>query len=157
MTAVVPYSYNRYGLWNGTSLSTPLVAGALALLIQAHPNWPPYKIYEAAENTATRAHHADNDWGYGILQLAKAMDYPSVSGYVFKEKTMEPISGAELHFSSSDTSGVVKADERGFYLIVNLPDDEYKLVARGDGYLDSKAQIFKVPPDDIRDFSLAPR
>ena len=60
---------------NGTSLSTPLVGGACALLLQAHPNWPPMMVREALMMTASQAAHPDNDYGWGIIDLLAAAEY----------------------------------------------------------------------------------
>ncbi len=155
-TAVSPYSYDRYGLWNGTSLSCPLAAGAMALLVEAHPDWPVYKYYEAVENTATHAHRPDNIYGYGIVRIAKAIDYPSISGYVYNRDSGKPLAEAELYFTSPDTAGVVLTDKGGFYILVNMPRSEYEITAKAAGFTDSDTKKAAVPPNDTMDFVLKP-
>jgi subtilisin family serine protease len=46
---------NAYGTAGGTSLAAPLVAGAAALLLQAHPGATPLEIRDALRLTASRA------------------------------------------------------------------------------------------------------
>jgi len=48
------YSANGYQAASGTSFSTPLVAGAAALVKQAHPNFTAAQIKSALVNTATQ-------------------------------------------------------------------------------------------------------
>jgi len=69
--------YNPTGFTNvgGTSLSTPLVGGAAALLVQVHPNWPPMTVREALMLTASNAAHPDNDYGWGIIDVLAAAEY----------------------------------------------------------------------------------
>jgi hypothetical protein len=153
VTVARSYTFNQFGLANGTSFSCPLAAGAIALLIEAHPDWPSSKIYEAVENTATQAYAPDNDWGYGILQVHKAMDYPAVSGYV-KGETGNSLNKAEISFAGKDTSGTVETDRSGFYLIPCLPEGEYRIKARATGYEESEESIAKLPPEEVRDFKL---
>ena len=59
---------------SGTSLSTPLVAGAVACLTQAHPDWTPLQMRQALFTTASRAANPDPLFceGYGILNAAAA-------------------------------------------------------------------------------------
>jgi len=156
VTVARPYTYDEFSLANGTSFSCPLAAGALALLIQAHPDWPSYKIMEAAENTADRASYPDNDWGYGILRVDKALDYPSLSGYIIDAETNQPIPDAEIHFISVDTSGVIAADSLGYYFGANFTGGKYSITAVANGYLESDYRTIILPPDEYCDFALTP-
>ncbi len=70
-------SDNSYANVSGTSLSTPLVAGAAVLLVQARPTLPPQIIREALMNTADNADLPDNNYGHGVINLGKALDYGS--------------------------------------------------------------------------------
>ena len=61
-----------YTTVSGTSLSTPLVAGAACLLVQARPNFPPQIIRQALMETASRAATPDNVFGWGIINIEAA-------------------------------------------------------------------------------------
>lgn len=52
---------------NGTSLSTPLVAGAAALCLQMHPYWTPVQLRDELRAHASRAAFPDNDYGWGVI------------------------------------------------------------------------------------------
>lgn len=69
-----------YGFFSGTSLSTPLVGGAAALLLQAHPTWGPMEVREALMMTADRADSPDNDYGFGLINVWAAMHYTFTNG-----------------------------------------------------------------------------
>jgi serine protease AprX len=58
-----------YNVADGTSFSTPYVAGIAALLRQSQPAWAQPDVRSAIEGTALDAGPAgkDNDWGAGIL------------------------------------------------------------------------------------------
>lgn len=62
-------------LKSGTSLSTPLVAGVAALVIQAHPDWTPKMVREALMMTASQSAHPDNTYGWGIIDAVAAINY----------------------------------------------------------------------------------
>jgi len=55
------YSANGYQAASGTSFSTPLVAGAAALVKQAHPNFTAAQIKSALVNTATQDVTSDEE------------------------------------------------------------------------------------------------
>ena len=69
------YDMTGYNNYNGTSLSTPLVAGAAALIIQAHPEWSAMEVRNAIMMTASQNDEPDNDFGYGILDTWEAIQY----------------------------------------------------------------------------------
>jgi len=83
-------SSGGYGRLNGTSLSTPLVAGVCALLLEANPEWSPIQVREALWTTASQADNPDNLLGYGIVNAAKA------SGFNYLV-----VSPQELYFETS--------------------------------------------------------
>ena len=68
---------NVYATVSGTSLSTPLVAGCAALLLEAHPDWRPEDVRNALMATASRADRPDNDYGYGLINGLAALYYNS--------------------------------------------------------------------------------
>ncbi|MCK4305118.1 MAG: S8 family serine peptidase [Candidatus Eisenbacteria sp.] len=69
---------NTYGHASGTSLSTPLVAGAAALLLEAHPEWGPMDAREALMQTADRAGAPDNQYGWGRINTEAALNWMPV-------------------------------------------------------------------------------
>lgn len=79
-----------YGLGQGTSYSTPLVAGAVALLLQAHPEWQYGNLYRALTLTATRAAAPDNVYGYGIVRALEALNYDGSAPQFIKGVTAYP-------------------------------------------------------------------
>jgi len=72
-----PSGTQEYTYVSGTSLSTPLVGGAAAVVLSAHPNWTPMQVREALMMTASQADSPDNDYGWGIINVWDAINYES--------------------------------------------------------------------------------
>ncbi|MBU8934300.1 MAG: S8 family serine peptidase [candidate division Zixibacteria bacterium] len=70
-----PSSDAGYQVASGTSLSTPLVAGAACLLIQARPEFPPTLIRQALMDGADNASDPNNTYGWGIMNLEEALGW----------------------------------------------------------------------------------
>jgi subtilisin family serine protease len=67
---------------SGTSMSTPHVAGIVALVLQAHPNWTPEQVKAAIMNTASVSAVVDYDprtGGAGLVQSAAAVGTVSLA------------------------------------------------------------------------------
>ena len=60
-----PTDYTRL---SGTSLSTPLTAGMVALLLEAHPTWGPVQVRDALRETGLNAAAPNNTIGWGLVQ-----------------------------------------------------------------------------------------
>lgn len=67
VVSAAPYDSLSYVRTSGTSLSTPLVAGAVALLLQMHPQWTPIDVWTALTSEASNAAAPNNDYGWGII------------------------------------------------------------------------------------------
>ncbi|MBK9260526.1 MAG: S8 family serine peptidase [Polyangiaceae bacterium] len=64
-------------IYGGTSGASPHVAGAAALLLQAHPDWTGADVHEAIRNGALVDEHVGNapndDFGYGKLRIHRSL------------------------------------------------------------------------------------
>jgi len=69
-----PSGPDSYALANGTSFSSPLTAGAVALLLEAHPTYTVEQVLSALRSTASQASAPNNLLGWGIVNAAAALD-----------------------------------------------------------------------------------
>jgi len=66
-------SPTSYGNSGGTSLSTPLVGGAAAVVWEAHPEWNAMDVRDALMQTADNTGSPDNDRGWGRINVHSAI------------------------------------------------------------------------------------
>lgn len=76
------WSDTDYGDGNGTSFSAPIIAGACALVLEAHPEWDPYAVIQALKASGDNSAFPDNDYGAGI---------PDVYAAIFSETPIYPL------------------------------------------------------------------
>jgi minor extracellular serine protease Vpr len=120
---------NGYEEMHGTSMAAPHVAGACALILQAHPNWSAEQVKAALMNTAKRLKKADGTYyppyeqGSGRVQIMEAVNastliYPSSLSFGVQEGrsssgkqtlslTVENVSNhsQSYHFDFPDSKG----------------------------------------------------
>ncbi len=65
---------NEHVALSGTSMATPLVAGAIALIKQAHPDWSPAEIKMALRNTGIDLNEDVFTQGYGRVDVLEAVN-----------------------------------------------------------------------------------
>ena len=68
-------SPSSYTYANGTSLSTPLIGGAAAVILSAHPEWTPMQVREALMMSGDHALFPDNNYGWGVPDILAAIQY----------------------------------------------------------------------------------
>lgn len=76
---------DKYARWDGTSMATPHVTGAIALIKQAHPDWTSEEVKAALMNTATILTNYQNGrvitWtlqGSGRISIPSAIKTPAI-------------------------------------------------------------------------------
>ncbi len=112
-------SPTSYTTASGTSLSTPLIGGCIALLLEAAPGATPQEIRDALMLTADNANTPDNIYGWGLvnvpLALATLVSFELV--------------GVDL-LSDNDGDGVLEPGESGelSLLIENVSDETFAVV-----------------------------
>jgi minor extracellular serine protease Vpr len=119
-----------YGAYHGTSMSSPFVAGAVALLLEANPTLSPDQVKLALTQSAKQdeftgaiSNDGDNSWGAGKIDVKSAIAFvkdslKSSSTTSFTSKvTVRALSerGMELSLTSAKVSSVAIAvyDLRG--------------------------------------------
>ena len=112
------YSSNGYVVADGTSFSTPMVAGAAALVKQRHPNWTAAQIKSALVNTAASTVQTDEagnpvdnrSFGGGLLDVGNAVNTfvtATPSNVSFGILTAASLSKSQqIQFSNSGTSAL---------------------------------------------------
>ncbi len=83
------FTTRSFGRASGTSFSCPLVAGCAAVLLSARPDWTPLQVREAIMMTASRSNQPDNDFGWGIVDLNKAIDFLPAQSVVVDHKALK--------------------------------------------------------------------
>jgi subtilisin family serine protease len=94
-----PYSYGSAG---GTSLSTPLVGGAAALVMEAHPEWGAMEVRDALMQTADNQATPDNDRGWGRIDVRAAIYDVSPPIFPVPFSLLSPGDGDSLDVSHID-------------------------------------------------------
>ncbi|WP_221393376.1 S8 family peptidase [Dyadobacter sp. NIV53] len=69
---VVGNASGNVGLNNGTSFSTPLIAGLSAILWQAYPYLSAQQVISVLKRSGNQANNPDNMLGYGVPSVSKA-------------------------------------------------------------------------------------
>ena len=64
---------NNYESLNGTSMATPHVAGAVALLLNKHQQWTPEQVKSALMTTAQSINYDIWEQGRGVIDIASAI------------------------------------------------------------------------------------
>lgn len=72
-----------YAAVSGTSLATPLVGGAAALVREAHPEWTVAQVRQAIISTADKAATPDSVYGWGRVNVVAAIYGSSLGPPVF--------------------------------------------------------------------------
>lgn len=107
IVSTVPGGYETL---QGTSMAAPHVAGALALLKEAHPTWTNEQMIAALETTAKRLEHPDGspflpiEQGMGVMQIDEAIQAETL------------IHGAKLSFGKMHG---VKDEQTAFVTVEN--------------------------------------
>ena len=70
-----PHDTTGYLQAGGTSLSTPLIGGSVAVLLSAHPDWTVMQTREALIMTANNSTSPNNTYGWGLVDLFAALNY----------------------------------------------------------------------------------
>ncbi len=119
---------------SGTSMATPHIAGAVALLKQKNPNWLPKEIASALYKTASNLGYIMTDQGFGEVNILDAISLANKP--LIAELNMENynISGA------INILGTAKGDNFSYYEVHYYPKSypsKWQLACRGDLQVDN--------------------
>ena len=111
-----PDNMNGFTTSAGTSLSTPLVGGSCGVLLSAHPNWTPVMVREALMMTAQNTESPNNEYGWGILDLGRALYYHPEGDILFDhEPAVMARSGQSVNIDVTVTGGTNISDVYLYY------------------------------------------
>ena len=108
-------SPTSYAFSSGTSLSTPLVAGAAALVLSAHPEMTPVQVRDALRNTGSNTGSPNNTIGWGIIDTYKAILSFGLALSTDPEISLTPDSNTSVGIFAVSSSTIAKDSVRLFY------------------------------------------
>ncbi|MEC9488864.1 MAG: S8 family serine peptidase [Halanaerobium sp.] len=126
--------YDGYERWDGTSMATPFVTGAAALVLSEFPELTPAEVKNQLEQTADDlgAPGFDNEFGFGRLNLARAVDVlqncstGTVAVHAFRN-TDDPIAYANviLYDNEGNFIETAKTNDHGVAMLRDIPAGVY--------------------------------
>jgi subtilisin family serine protease len=161
---------NGYQFMSGTSMATPHVSGAVALIRQANPNLSSEQVHTILMETATDkgAPGEDNDYGAGVINCYQAVlraaamlqGWGTLGGVITDQASGLPLAGARVTiqnravqlsatsrpdghyylFCPADTNWIIKVEAGG-----HVPIFDTIMVAQNDTLIRNYALEGKVP------------
>ncbi len=162
VVAAVAGTDSSYTSVNGTSLSTPLVACAAALLVEAHPDWTPGEVIAALRQSATRAAAPDNEYGWGVVRALQA-HLPTDTLVVLTGRVRDAWSGGGVANAwvgwrgagSPTWEGPLVTDPEGSFSL-SLAPGLYEVLVQALGYGQITITGLEVPTEGIWDIAVSP-
>jgi uncharacterized protein YjdB len=98
-----------YGYKNGTSMATPHIAAAAAMVIYQHPNYTPAQVEKALTDTCMDLGSAGKDvyYGYGVPKLSKLIESTITPTLTISPRGANLYKGQKYTLSVSVTPGDV--------------------------------------------------
>lgn len=134
-TAIIDHNDNLRTA-NGTSFSSPLLAGGVACLLEAFPNLTPQQIRSALEQNASQSNSPDNLLGYGIPdfgllfqtlsqldQSTKEVKWHVVNQHLHLDKELYP----KIQIYSIQGQLLIDAENSGRIVLTDLSKGIYLL------------------------------
>jgi subtilisin family serine protease len=122
-----PYGETDYLRGSGTSFACPLIAGALALVLEKNPTWTAREVLDAIKATGTLAASPDTLSGWGILQARDASDYVPLSGLT---ADVQVLPGLRVYPNPARTSLHIALVGSGTGVPVSFYDISGRLIGR---------------------------
>lgn len=122
-----------YAGGDGTSFATPMVAGAAALLLEAHPEWSTADALEAIRLSASTASEPGPVLGWGVMDAASACMYRSVSGCVRSSASGDLLPGYPLSLSIGSSKHDFESGPGGWFAYCPGVYGNFTLTGTGSG------------------------
>jgi hypothetical protein len=127
--AADPNNPSGYLYVNGTSLSTPLIAGCAALILEANPTWTGQEVRDALRFTASQSSTPDNFLGWGIANALAAVDFHLLGLTVIPDTTVvRP--GEILGYQVTLINNTEQPERTEAWSEVTLPNSRIRQVIR---------------------------
>jgi subtilisin len=148
-----------YGYASGTSMASPHVAGAAALVWAAQPSWTNADVRAQLQNTADDLGATGRDplYGFGLVNAARAVPMPattgSITGQVTDSADGAAIAGATV---STDTGQSATTGAEGTYSISGVPTGQRSVTVSAVGFQSqTRSVVVSENQTTIVDFALA--
>lgn len=97
---------DRYTVGSGTSFASPILCGLMACVLQQHPEYTPYQLYDTIRSWGHLADSPNYELGYGIPDFSRSLHNPIGISKIENSKLK-----IEIYPNPAHTSVTVKTGE----------------------------------------------